>query len=478
MSLGVLSLVSFFLLPVQEGRIGFGIPSAHAQSFNDPCDNNNPCDVGLVCTSKCGGNAVCKYPSASQSKNCTYNENYDICIPSAGTGIISKIVANIQFLVSAVAMNMYETIRTSADFQLAVRMLLTLYVAIYAIMFLFGLTQLTLVDFMIRSIKVGIVALILSPSSWIFFYSIVGNFFQGGRDELIQKLLQIALGALGAGAAAPPGAPFAPLDNALANITSAKMHAVIIATFLTGPYGLIFGLLILYGLGSFAASVVQVMWIYLMSVVVMAFLFALAPLFFAFFLFSRTRGLFDGWINQLVSVSLQPVFMFAFFAFFSLLVQASLANLLALPVCKTKAAELFQGTPFGMEAPRFMNCKRVNNVIQLNTCQEYGGPWRFTGADFPDAPVFPLSIVDVLIFLIIVQLAWRFNGIAVNIAKDISGAITDLNMEGAKLVQVFEPFQKGLAQEASKMAAGAKDANKEHMEQIIEGLSGHRPKLG
>jgi hypothetical protein len=79
--------------------------------------------------------------------------------------------------------------------------------------------------------------------------------------------------------------------------------------------------------------------------------------------------------------------------------------------------------------------------------QQYGGTWSLTGADLAagaGAPVFPLSIMDVLVFLLIVQLAARFNAIVTNIAKDIAGSSINLNMQGG-LGDLFNKGQQALS---------------------------------
>ncbi len=356
---------------------------------------------------------------------CTYNPQFNIPLPAAGSGIITLLVGNISAIVSNVAMALYNSILAQYTFQVAVRAALTLSVVIYGILFTFGMTQITMMDFLIRVVKIGIVATLLSPASWTYFYFYVGYFFHDGTNWLIATMSSIALGMV---AGINPMYPFAVLDNAIATLTSSRLFVTLIATFFTGPYGIFIALIIIMGIGTFASALFQAMWIYLMSLVVRCFLFALAPIFLCFLLFGRTRHLFDGWVNALVSSMLQPVFLFAFFAFFSKLVEASLYNLLRVPVCWTPPGSTWQGTPFDVWMWRFMVPVNAGGVWRW---EMYGGGWSFTGADIAGAPIFPLSIIDVLIFVLLVQLAWRFNGVVVQIAKDIAGASLALNISGA-----------------------------------------------
>lgn len=387
------------------------------------------------------------------AQTCSFNPEFNVPLPASGSGIISTTVANIGLIVNGLAYNMYNTIVFNPDFQGAARAALSLYIVMYGVMFMGGMTQISLQDFVLRAVKFGIVVALLAPDSWNFFYTYVGGAFQSSKDELIAIMSSIAVGGV---VGVVPQYPFAVLDNAIAIVTSSKMAVTLVATFFTGPYGLIFGLLIVMGLGSFASSLFQAMWVYLMSMVVTAFLFAIAPIFFTFLLFARTRNLFDGWLNQLVSATLQPVMLFTFFAFFSSLVQASLWKLLNTPVCWTTPGDIWRGSPFDVQVWRFM--VPVNTGFGM-TWQMYGGEWSFTGADTPGAPVFPLSIVDVLVFVIIVQLASRFNGIVLHIAKDIAGASLNLDVAG-KMAEWMSPA-KGHVDALTKRAGEATERYKE-----------------
>src|SRR6185436_2324103 len=100
-----------------------------------------------------------------------------------------------------------------------------------------------------------------------------------------------------------------------------KMAVTLMAIFGTFPYGPIIGLILLMALGSFLKALMNALWVYLMSLVMKTLLFALAPIFIPCILFTRTRHLFDGWLNQIVNATLQPILLFAFFAFFAILIR-------------------------------------------------------------------------------------------------------------------------------------------------------------
>lgn len=342
---------------------------------------------------------------------CSNDPQFDI-VPQYG--IISAIVNNIANILNSIAGSMYLGIVGNSGFINAVRVAVTIYVAVYGMLFTFGMVQITLYDFVIRLIKISILTTLIAPNSWGFFFYTVVNFFNGGTDELISVVTSISVGN------APTGNPFVTLDWAIAMATSAKMAVTLLAIFGTGPYGFFIGILLVMSLGSFLKSLVQAMWVYLMSLTLKTLLFGLAPIFIACLLFTRTKHIFDGWLNQVVNASLQPILLFAFFSFFSALVHQSIYNLLQRPVCWTEWAESLRGSPFSEHFWRFTD--------QYGA--PYGGTWSFTGSQTGE--IFPIDIISVLILLILAELAGRFNHVVIEVARDLAGAATNLSgMHGA-----------------------------------------------
>lgn len=351
---------------------------------------------------------------------CTTDPQFNPAPPAPGDGILSRITENVRNVLSGLSRGIFRFIVNNSGFRQMLMATLTLYIAVYGILFTFAMVQASLFDFATRCIKIGIVVGLTTSSAWTFFNDIVVTFFNDGTDYLIYELSQIAVS--GISQPIPPGSqPFVVIDSVIHQALSAKMAVTMLAAFFTGPYGLLFGLLILMSLGTFMRALLVAVWVYLMSLVIKTFLFGIAPIFLICILFNRTRHLFQGWLNQVLNASLQPIFLFAFFAFFAKLVEAALGNILQVPVCWTETMESVRGTPFNMHYWRF-----------THNSEPFGGLWSWTGAETSGAPVFPIDIMDVLIFLIIAELASRFNSVVLMIARDIANATTSLAaMEGS-----------------------------------------------
>ncbi len=375
---------------------------------------------------------------------CTYDPQFNPTLPNVG--MISTIVWNVQSFLGAITANLFNTIVNDSGFSQAVRAALTLYIAIYGILFTFGMAQLTLFDFAIRMIKVGILVLLCSRGSWGFFANNVVYFFNGGTDDIINAVSSITMNGVAIG-----GAPFYVLDEAIRQVVSVKMLATLAAMAMTGPYGMFFAVLLGYSLWTFVQSLLMAVWVYLMSLIMKTLLFGLAPLFIACLLFNRTRHLFDGWLNQVVNASLQPILLFTFYAFFIQLILASVYNILSVPVCYEDMQNM-TGTSETQRAWRFA-------LYNSSTggWAPHKGPWSWTGpVGAPNMPIFPIDIMTILIMFALVELASRFNQVVIMIAQDLAGASTSLASMNGAMGDWFRSAQGGIMKAAGGTPPGGR----------------------
>lgn len=371
-------------------------------------------------------------PPLTPRGTCSNDPDFAIDL-GGGTGIVTGIISTMQSVLNAVVAAMYNAIISNSNYYTAVKAAIVLYIAVTGVLFTIGATRITVSDLIVRCTKVIVVGIVVSPSSWIFFNGYVIKFFNQGTNEIISVVTQIAIGGTWLG-----GYPFAPLDMAIAKILSAKMLVTLLALVSpippfapAGPNGLLVGLLIVGGLSSFMRATINAIWVYLMAMVLKAFMFAIAPLFIPFILFNRTRHLFDGWFNQVVNACLQPIMLFAFFSFFIILVVSCINVLLTTPVCWTGWNESIRGSTMQQFWWRFAAPDPDTGVYM-----PYGGAIDFTGRqNVPGA--FPINILMVLTFLMLSELALRFNAVTIEIAKDISGAATNLSGASGSISEWF-----------------------------------------
>lgn len=388
---------------------------------------------------------------------CTTDPQFSVPMPVGGSGLISTIVTEIQNVLNQISSVLFLTIVSDPGFIGAIQGLLTLYILFYGIMFTFGMVQLTMFDFVVRMVKIGVVILLVSPGAWDYFNNTVVTFFNAGTDEWINQITGAVLGI-----DVPVGTkPFATIDWALSQAVSAKMAVTLMAMFFTPPYGPIFGLLLALGLGTFVKAVLMAAWVYLMSLIVKALLFGIAPIFLSFLLFARTRLLFEGWLNQLVNATLQPILLFTFLAFFVELISVAIANILATPVCWTEWNESLRGSPFSVHYWRFTLCNG-------GTCEPYGGGWSNVGPQTGSGPIFPIDILGILVLVMLADLCSRFNNIVILVASDLASASVNLaTMQGT----MGEWFRGGNVR-GTQGADGALLPNQRMMNKEAERFSG------
>jgi len=401
---------------------------------------------------------------AQAAQECTSDPSYDINYPAPGHGPVSSIVSMIQGTLSSMSECMFNGggpscppgstgIVGSATFIGAVNGAISIYIVMYGILFMVGIVQITLHDFVMRMIKIGIITVLLSGGSWGFFSTYVVTFFQCGMNDIIGFLTNMTISGVtnvvsftnvaGACANGPGAHPFDGLDQVLMKVLSVKMFVTITAIGGTLPYGPFFLLLIGAAMMYFIKSLLTAMWVYLMAIVLQALLFGLAPIFIVAILFERTKHLFQGWINQLVNTMLQPIMLFAFFSFFVTLISSTVSLIIppdggptngtgATPVCWSKVTNTMNGTAGGEGAWRF-------ETSQSNAWVPYAGDWSWDGPlnTTGPQPVFPIDLMNILIFLLLAELAGKFNSVVLMIASDLAGATTNFDtmssaLDGAK----------------------------------------------
>lgn len=352
---------------------------------------------------------------------CTTDVRFNIQLPIAGTGIISTIFTSFSNNLNNISANVYTSLIANPSFTLAVRGTMVMFILFYGYQFFYAGARVNAMDMTMRLLKLSVVAYIISPGwwwnpatnsyvlmgPWTFFNVTVVSFFDNSLNELINFMGNISIGQGWVETA--PTASFSMFDNILATVLSPKMLVTLVAIVFSGPFGIIFGLIIFIGLGQFMAAMFQAVWVLIMSMVVRTFLFGIAPLFFVFLMFERTRHLFDGWLNQVINACLQPLFLFIFFAFFANLIYASLFIFLSIPACQLPW-DCVDGTPETCTIWRLV----INGVVPTGTI------------GFGDN--FPIQLASGFIFWLLVHLSWQYQTAALAFASELASASTKLDL--------------------------------------------------
>jgi type IV secretory pathway VirB6-like protein len=312
---------------------------------------------------------------------------------------------------TGVAPSLFKSITHDSGFLGTLRAAMTLYIAIYGILFMAGIAEIKFHDLIVMFAKFGVVGVLLSDSSWDFFNHTVVRFFNDGTDDLINKITAIAVGnatpVIGSAGA------FGAIDSAISKAVSSKMLVTLMAALPANLYGLLFAALLGFSLFLFLKSMITATWVYVMSMAMKTLLFGLAPIFIPCILFKRTEHLFHGWLGQVVGASIQPVLLFVFLSFFVNLMDASMINIMHTPVCWSKVPEGLRGSPFQIFFWRFMQ-------------RDSSGHW-VPREGVLDNNSFPMDLVAILTFFILAYLANSFNMVVIQISQSLSSAAGSLH---------------------------------------------------
>lgn len=181
-----------------------------------------------------------------------------------------------------------------------IRILLVLYIVIYALTMLTGYVQISAMDLLIMAIKIGVVLALISDSSWAFFHDYFFQLFMDGAHEIV-RLTSLH----------PDASPnmFAFVDDTFRVIFTPTTWLKILSLIFTHPLAILIVILLIVGIGFFLFGIYSAFVAYLLCVLATAILIMLAPIFIPCCLFSFTSKLFDNWWKLLVRYSLEPVLL-------------------------------------------------------------------------------------------------------------------------------------------------------------------------
>jgi len=299
----------------------------------------------------------------------------------------------------------FKRLVLDTNFLDAIRALLVLYIAFTGLSFVIGLAQLTQQEAVFRILKISIVIVLISDGGWDFFNNYLFNFLRVGSLELILRI---------AGSMTPsmdfteqdllnnPGIVFSVFDGPFRQLFSAQVWIKIASLICASLFGFIIAIAIIFAIVLYIMCIAKVLMLYLMSIISLGILFLIAPIFICFLLFEYTKSFFDGWIKQMLSFALQPVFVIVSVAFFNTLLMTALYMTLGFTACKI--------------------CLLGFSIIGFDVCIIPGYMSAIT-AHHPNANAFGIpinSVASAIIFLIIGQAMYVFCDFSSSLANMIA----------------------------------------------------------
>lgn len=397
-------------------------------------------EPNLKQVAQCAGQPGCVPLQQPGITNTPTNQN-----KGAGYDIVAGVFADVNGIMTNIAKNFFNGIIKQQAYNDAVNAAVLLYLVVYGVMIVFNLTYHSTAEVVKRLVKIGIVWSIMSPNGWVFFSTFVSDPLIGGMNHLISQfsaaggnagIEAVCTGAAPLPAGCNPNDYVNPISmnmllGSMTLVFSLRFLLVMVSILFTSPaFGWIIALLILWGIIEFILMLIGAIVTYVRSIVGLAFLFGLAPIFVTFILFDRSKNLLLGYLNAVFAFFLQPVLLFAFLGFYATLFTNSLIDMLfTADYCYIPFLDLILfKVPFWQP---------VNGQNDLGLHKWIGNP--------------PMNIVDVLYFLLLAHLGKNLSKFIEQLSQKITDSqgpgITGGDMVG-KWFSNYIPGVKGRSPQA------------------------------
>ena len=343
---------SFFLVRLLALIVFFGIlaPVPHAYAAPDAeqsaafkydstkYDTSKPGGVAGLSFNDGGPGAdkfVCKPDGSTEGELFV---NVQCSIASGGLGLFANVICRIENIFGNILGLLFCAVSSAIVAPLVA--VLILYVTIYGAMVILGMVPHTFSEAIIRSIKIGLVCTVALNADFTIFIAYkffilfqqtaaavifgaadqgaldTGSGFTGGSFDALQK----------AGYVVNPNVYCADGTGCGSNWMSTidGMIDKLIGFYINAGVGLMVVMLaimifmpplfmvLMHILLQIVKSLIQAINAYLLAVLLVTFLFSLAPIFVCFALFKVTTRWFDAWLKYIASYTLQILIIFAF----------------------------------------------------------------------------------------------------------------------------------------------------------------------
>ena len=390
---------------------------------------------------------------AYAADQCTTSPMYQPQNTQTG-GVVNTMVDLVEKKSTQLMKKLYEAFVKDTAYTEIFYALLTLYIIIYGVMIMFNMASTQPYEVMKKIIKIAILSMFISPTSWDFFNTNVVAATWGTMNELISLFGQIATGD---NWASPDGTiaktPLLLVNAAFQMVFSLKFFVMILSTTFTSIAGPVFAfMLVLCGIGIIR-SVIGAVVTYFKVMIALSFLLGMAPLFIPFALFAETKKIFQGWLQQVIGLILQPIMLFAFLSFFLVMIANTINALLG------QSDYCWVATDFVNGAPQQMPFFRPQVGGQTGLGEGRSDGW-FTR--------LPINTNDIIMLLVLSELAWRYSKYVADIAKDFGGGALNLAATGGDMKNMLGGnLAKDNTEDMFKeMKGAAKDSHDKYRESL------------
>lgn len=352
------------------------IPTASQTSAGQAC-SATPCDGIKIQnpfydSQRATANSWCDY-AATQSDSFNCKKQFSCVSPSQNnsgfydvevkvkrpaiaqiSGFINKIISPVIEILDSQKIDNPKTIRdeklglaeylykqliSDIRFKAILNIMVVLMVTFYGLGYFMGLNELKHADISNRLLKIGIIYLFTNPNSWYWFDIYFVQFFKDGVEYLTFMMASSfdnsdsLKQAIISGDYSDKSPLFYSVDRVLSLVLNETIHKKIIALLFHNFFGFIYLMVIYWSLILYVYAISNAVLIYLTAHFFTSIFFGIAPLFFIFLAFEKTKNYFDNWLNGLIGFGLQRIFLIFTLSMFNFIIYEVIKLTLSYRIC-------------------------------------------------------------------------------------------------------------------------------------------------
>ena len=240
---------------------------------------------------------------------------------------------------------MYKAIVMDSDFIKALHVILSLYISFFGIATLIGVAEINKKELTSRIIKIGLVILFTTASSWTLYNEIIVKFFVDSMNYVIGMFMDLSDGNLNSQTSSilisqidratdtSNSTRFSFIDLTITKLLSSAAAKKIFGLLFESLFGLLYIFVIYFLIAAFIYVMLLAATFYVVNLMKMVVVLSLGPVFMCFSLFSQTNPIFKRWISYLGSRSLEIMIMFIILYNFVVLIDQKFVALLYYKTC-------------------------------------------------------------------------------------------------------------------------------------------------
>jgi len=237
------------------------------------------------------------------------------------------------------AERVYRLLISDSRYQAILSISLITMFTFYGFGYLIGVVEMTHADIINRVIKIGLIYLFVGETGWEWFNKIVVKLFKDSTDYIAFMMASSfdespeLKNAIDSGNFYDKSVLFSSVDKVFGLFFASAVQKKVSALLFASIFGWAYLMIIYSSFMLYVFAVSNAVLLYLTAQVFISILFVLGPIFFVFTLFAQTKEMFDNWLKQLISFSLQQIFLLTTLAFFNMLMYEVIKMSLGYKIC-------------------------------------------------------------------------------------------------------------------------------------------------